>query len=263
MANGLKGKRALVTGGTSGIGRGIAEALADAGARVAINGFGAPDEIEALRADLSARSGEEALYHGADMSRPEEIGEMIETLAGAMGGIDILVNNAGIQHVAPLEDFPPEKWDAIIAVNLSAAFHTIRGTLGPMKARGWGRIVNIASAHSLIASPHKAAYIAAKHGLAGLTKTAALESAENGVTVNAVSPGFVLTPLVEAQIPDLARTRGISEESVVRDVILAGQPSRKFVEISEVAGTVAFLCSDAGAGITGANLSVDGGWTAQ
>jgi len=259
----LKRRRALVTGATSGIGRGIAEALADAGARVMINGFGDAGEIGALCADLSRRSGAAALHHGADMARPGDIADMLALAEAEMGGVDILVNNAGIQHVAPLESFPPERWDAVIAVNLSAAFHTISGLIGAMKERGWGRIVNIASAHSKVASPHKAAYVAAKHGLVGLTRTAALESAAAGVTVNAVSPGFVLTPLVEAQIPDLARTRGIGEDAVVRDVILAGQPSRRFVEIGEVAGTVLFLCSDAGAGITGANLSVDGGWTAQ
>ncbi len=259
----LTGKSALITGSTSGIGRGIAQALADQGANVMINGFGDAAEIEDLRQSLSRRSGTTVLYAPADMTRPAEIAAMVAQAEAAFGGVDILVNNAGIQFVSPIEDFPGDKWDAILAINLSSAFHTTKHALGGMKSRGWGRIVNLASAHSLVASPYKAAYVAAKHGLAGLTKTVALECAEEGVTVNAVSPGYVLTPLVEAQIPDTAAARGISEEAVKRDVILAAQPTKKFVGIEEVAATVAFLCSDAAAGITGSNISIDGGWTAK
>ena len=259
----LKGKSALITGSTSGIGRGIAEALADQGVNVMLNGFGDAAEIEVLRRDLEARSGAKALYSPADMTRPDQIEAMVQEVEAAFGGVDILVNNAGIQFVSPIEEFPSEKWDQIIAINLTSSFHTIKHALGGMKARGWGRIVNMASAHSLVASPYKAAYVAAKHGIAGLTKTVALECAEDGVTVNAVSPGYVLTPLVAAQIPDTAKARGITEDEVKRDVLLAAQPTKKFVGIDEVAGTVLFLCSDAAAGMTGSNLSIDGGWTAK
>ena len=259
----LKGKSALITGSTSGIGRGIAEALADQGVNVMLNGFGDAAEIEVLRRDLEARSGAKALYSPADMTRPDQIEAMVQEAEAAFGGVDILVNNAGIQFVSPIEEFPSEKWDQIIAINLTSSFHTIKHALGGMKARGWGRIVNMASAHSLVASPYKAAYVAAKHGIAGLTKTVALECAEDGVTVNAVSPGYVLTPLVAAQIPDTAKARGITEDEVKRDVLLAAQPTKKFVGIDEVAGTVLFLCSDAAAGMTGSNLSIDGGWTAK
>ncbi|MCB1367728.1 MAG: 3-hydroxybutyrate dehydrogenase [Rhodobacteraceae bacterium] len=259
----LKGKSALVTGSTSGIGRGIAEALADQGVNVMLNGFGDAGEIETLRADLQARSGGMALYSAADMTRPAEIADMVRDAEAAFGDIDILVNNAGIQFVSPIEDFPDDKWDAIIAINLTSAFHTIKHIVPGMKTRGWGRVINLASAHSLVASPFKAAYVAAKHGIAGLTKTVALECAEAGITVNAISPGYVLTPLVQAQIPDTARARGITEDEVKRDVLLAAQPTKKFVGIDEVAGTALFLCSDAAANITGANISIDGGWTAK
>lgn len=258
----LSGKGAVVTGSTSGIGLGIATALADAGANVMLNGFGEPDAIEASRRDLQGR-GVTALHHGADMSKPDEIGQMMEAAIAAFGACDIVVNNAGIQHVAPVEEFPAEKWDAILAINLSSAFHTTRHALGPMKARGWGRIVNIASAHALVASPNKAAYVAAKHGIAGLTKTVALEAATHGVTVNAICPGYVWTPLVERQIPDTAKARGMSEEEVMRDVLLAAQPTKAFVTVEQVAALALYLCSDAAAAITGAMLSVDGGWTAQ
>lgn len=262
MSN-LRGKSAIVTGSTSGIGRGVAEALADQGVNVLLNGFGDAAEIENLRADLEARSGGKAQYSAADMSKPDEIEAMVAQAKAAFGSVDILVNNAGIQFVSPIEEFPTDKWNAIIAINLSSAYHTTKHVLGGMKAQGWGRIVNVASAHSLVASPYKAAYVAAKHGIAGLTKTVALECAEDGVTVNAVSPGYVLTPLVAAQIPDTAKARGITEEEVKRDVLLAAQPTKKFVGIDEVAGTVLFLLSDAASGMTGANLSLDGGWTAK
>jgi 3-hydroxybutyrate dehydrogenase len=259
----LNGKAALVTGSTSGIGLGIAEALAKAGASVVLNGFGDAAEIERLRSDLAKRHGVKVLYQGADMSRPEAIGQMMRAAAEALGALDIVVNNAGIQHVSPVEDFPVEKWDAILAINLSAAFHTTRLALPAMKKKGWGRVINIASAHALVASPFKAAYVAAKHGIAGLTKTVALEAAEAGVTANAICPGYVWTPLVEKQIPDTARSRGISEEQVKRDVLLAAQPTKKFVTVEEVAGLALFLCSEAAASITGAIVPLDGGWTAH
>lgn len=259
----LQGKAALVTGSTSGIGLGIAEALAGAGAHIVLNGFGDPAEIERLRSDLAERHGVKVLYQGADMSRPEAIGQMMRAAAEAFGGLDVVVNNAGIQHVAPVEEFPVAKWDAILAINLSAAFHTTRLALPAMKRKGWGRIVNIASAHALVASPFKAAYVAAKHGIAGLTKTVALEAAEAGVTANAICPGYVWTPLVEKQIPDTARSRGISEEQVKRDVLLAAQPTKKFVTVQEVAALALFLCSDGAASITGAIVPLDGGWTAH
>jgi len=259
----LKGKAALVTGSTSGIGLGIAEAFAREGANIVLNGFGDPAEIERLRGDLAKRHGVKVLYQGADMSRPEAIGQMMQVAAEAFGGLDVVVNNAGIQHVAPVEEFPVAKWDAILAINLSAAFHTTRLALPGMKQKGWGRIVNIASAHALVASPFKAAYVAAKHGIAGLTKTVALEAAEAGVTVNAICPGYVWTPLVEKQIPDTARSRGISEEQVKRDVLLAAQPTKKFVTVEEVAALALFLCSDGAASITGAIVPLDGGWTAH
>jgi 3-hydroxybutyrate dehydrogenase len=263
MAGQLKGRTALVTGSTSGIGRGIAEALAARGANIVLNGFGDAGEIEALRTRLAREHGVSVRYDGADMSRPEEIAAMVVRAVKESGGIDILVNNAGIQHVAPTEEFPPEKWDAILAINLSASFHTIRHALPAMKQRKWGRIINIASAHALVASPYKSAYVAAKHGVAGLTKTVALEAAAFGVTVNAICPGYVLTPLVEKQIPDTARARGITEEQVVKDVLLAAQPTRQFVTIEQVASLAAYLASDEAASITGAILSIDGGWTAQ
>ncbi len=259
----FKGKTALVTGSTSGIGLGIAEAFAASGANLVINGFGDAAEIVRLRSDLAQRHGVEVIYDGADMSRPDQIEAMIKRAIEAFGAVDILVNNAGIQHVAPVDDFPLAKWDAIIAINLSSNFHTIRAAVPGMKRRGWGRIVNVASAHALVASPFKSAYVAAKHGIAGLTKTVALEVAEQGITVNAICPGYVLTPLVRKQIPDTARARGISEEEVVRNVLLAAQPTRKFVTVEQVASFATFLASDAAASITGAVLPIEGGWTAH
>jgi 3-hydroxybutyrate dehydrogenase len=256
-------KTALVTGSTSGIGLGIAGALAAAGHNVMLNGFGDAGAIESLRSRLAADHGVDVRHDGADMAQPAAIAAMMERAIAAFGAVDILVNNAGIQHVAAVDEFPPEKWDAIIAINLSSAFHTTRFALPAMKARGWGRIVNVASAHALIASPFKSAYVAAKHGLAGFTKSVALEVATQGITVNAICPGYVKTPLVEAQIPAQARTRGISEEDVVQKIMLAGQPTRRFIGIDEVAALAAFLASDAAKSITGAMLSIDGGWTAQ
>ena len=258
-----KGKTAIVTGSTSGIGLGIAEAMAGAGMNVMLNGFGDAAEIEAARADLSARHDVKVGYHGADMTKPEEIADLVSAATTDLGPIDAVVNNAGIQNVAPIEDFPVEKWDAILAINLTSAFHTIRHTLPGMKARRWGRIINLASAHGLVASPFKSAYVAAKHGMLGLTKTVALEAAEFGVTCNAICPGYVLTPLVEKQIPDTAQARGISEEAVVRDVLLDAQATKQFVTVEQLGALAVFLCSDAAAQITGAALPVDGGWTAH
>ncbi len=259
----LKGKTALVTGSTSGIGLGIAQALAQSGANLVINGFGNVMDIERLRAGLASEHGVQVVYSPADMSKAGSIQTMMSLAHTALGGVDILVNNAGIQHVAPIDEFPLEKWDAIIAINLSAAFHTTRLALPHMKQKGWGRVINIASAHALVASPFKSAYVAAKHGIVGLTKTVALEVAEQGITVNAVCPGYVLTPLVEKQIPDTAKARGLSEEQVRRDVLLASQPTKKFVTVEEVAGLTAFLCSAAANSITGAVLPIEGGWTAH
>jgi 3-hydroxybutyrate dehydrogenase len=259
----LKNRTALVTGSTSGIGAAIADQLAAQGANVILNGFGAADTIERLRADLAARHGVTVRYDGADLSRADAIEALLGRALAEFGVIDILVNNAGIQHVAPVEEFPPEQWDAILALNLTAAFHTTRLALPAMKAHHWGRIVNIASAHALVASPYKSAYVAAKHGIAGLTKTVALETATHGITVNAVCPGYVLTPLVEKQIPETARARGLTPEQVIRDVLLAAQPTKRFVTVDEVAALTVFLCSPAAASITGAVLPVDGGWTAQ
>jgi 3-hydroxybutyrate dehydrogenase len=259
----LEGETAIVTGSTSGIGLGIARALAKRGANVVLNGFGDAGEIEIVRASLAMENEVEVAYDGADMSRPEAIVRMIEGAAAHFGRIDILVNNAGIQHVSPIEEFPPAKWDAILAINLSAAFHTTRAVLAGMKARRWGRIVNIASAHALVASPFKSAYVAAKHGVLGLTKVTALEGAEHGITCNAVCPGYVWTPLVEKQIDDQARSHGIPREQVIRDVLLAKQPTKRFVTVEEIGALTAFLCSDAAASITGTALPVDGGWTAH
>jgi 3-hydroxybutyrate dehydrogenase len=259
----LKGKTAIVTGSTSGIGLGIADALAAAGSSVVLNGFGDAKEIDTLRTELGRTHGVAVVYHPADMSRPDAVEAMIADTEREFGAVDILVNNAGIQHVAPIEEFPVEKWNAIIAINLSAAFHSIRHALPGMKKRGWGRIINVASAHALVASPFKSAYVAAKHGIAGLIKTVALEVAEHGITANAICPGYVLTPLVEHQIPDTAKARGITEEQVVRDVLLAAQPTKEFVTTGEVAALAVFLASDAAKSITGAILPVDGGWTAH
>jgi 3-hydroxybutyrate dehydrogenase len=259
----LKGKNAIVTGSTSGIGLGIARALARDGANVVLNGFGEPKDIEAERAAIEKEFGVKAIYSGADMTKPAEIAGMVKSAETTFGSVDVLVNNAGIQHVAPIEDFLIEKWDQIIAINLSSAFHAIRAAVPGMKARRWGRIISTASAHSLVASPFKAAYISAKHGLAGLTKTVALELATSGITCNCISPGYVWTPLVARQIPDQMKTRNMTEEQVKRDVLLAAQPTKEFVTVEQVASLALYLTSDAAASITGANLSIDGGWTAQ
>ena len=256
-------KLALITGSTSGIGLGIAKNFASKGINVVLNGFGDPTAIEEIRSNLSKEYGVEVRYSNADMSKVDEIEAMIKTIEDEFGAVDILVNNAGIQHVSPVEDFPAEKWNAIIAINLSASFHTIRAALPKMKAKGWGRIINIASAHALVASPYKSAYVAAKHGIAGLTKTVALETATFGVTMNAICPGYVWTPLVEKQIPDTAKTRGITEELVTNDVMLHSQPTKKFVTIDQVAALAHYLVSDDAASVTGAMIPIDGGWTAQ
>ena len=256
-------RNAIVTGSTSGIGLGIAEALAGAGINVMLNGFGNADKIEATRAGLAERCGVTVAYNGADMTKPEEIADLVAETEKALGPVDIVVNNAGIQHVEPVEDFPVAKWDAIIAINLSSAFHTARLTFAGMKERGWGRVINLASAHGLVASPFKTAYVSAKHGMLGLTKVLALEGAEFGVTANAICPGYVLTPLVEKQIPDTAKARGISEEEVISQVMLGPQPTKQFVKTEEIGALAVFLCSDAAASITGASLPIDGGWTAQ
>jgi len=259
----LKGKSAIVTGSTSGIGLGIAQALAEQGANVMLNGFGHADEIKSIRKRLEQEHRVSVVYSGADMLRPAQIHTMVAEAAQIFGSLDIVVNNAGIQHVAPVDEFPPDKWDAILAVNLSSAFHTIRAALPGMKTRGWGRIVNIASAHGLVASPFKSAYIAAKHGLVGLTKTVALETAGKGVTCNAICPGYVRTPLVEKQIDDQAKVHNIPRDEVIARIILERQPSKAFVKTEEVAALTLYLCSDAAASITGAAISIDGGWTAQ
>jgi 3-hydroxybutyrate dehydrogenase len=259
----LQGKTAVVTGSTSGIGLAIARAYAQQGANIVINGFGKPDEIEAERAGIEADFGVIARYSPADMAHGGAIAAMIEQAESEFGSVDILVNNAGIQFVSAIEEFPVEKWDAIIAINLSAAFHSIRAALPGMKARKFGRIINTASAHALVASPFKSAYVAAKHGIAGLTKTVALEAATFGVTVNAICPGYVWTPLVEKQVPETMAARGLTREQVINDVLLHAQPTKQFVTSEEVAGLAVFLASDAAKSITGVILPIDGGWTAQ
>ena len=259
----LAGKTAIVTGSTSGIGLGIAHAFAEAGMHVMLNGFGDKAEIEKTRMDLEESCHIKTAYSAADMSKPADIAGMVEDARRLLGKVDVLVNNAGIQHVETIETFPIAKWDAIIAIDLSSAFHAMRAVVPEMKARRWGRIINIASAHGLVASPFKSAYVAAKHGLLGLTKTVALETAEHGITVNAICPGYVLTPLVRKQIPETAKARGISEEQVVRDVLLHAQPTRRFVTTEQVRALALFLCSDAAASMTGTALPIEGGWTAQ
>ncbi|MEL6060856.1 MULTISPECIES: 3-hydroxybutyrate dehydrogenase [unclassified Methylobacterium] len=259
----LKTRTALVTGSTSGIGLAIARAFAAEGANIVLNGFGKPEEIEQARTTIETEFGVRALYSGADMSKSDEIGAMVRDAQECFGSVDVLVNNAGIQFVSPIEEFPAEKWEQIIAINLSSAFHAMHAAIPGMKARGWGRIINTASAHSLVASPFKSAYVAAKHGIAGLTKTAALELAPHKVTVNCISPGYVWTPLVEAQIPDTMKARGLTKEQVIEEVLLKAQPTKEFVTVDQVAALAVFLCSDAASQITGANISMDGGWTAQ
>ena len=258
----LKGKSAIVTGSTSGIGLAIARVLAAQGAAVMLNGFGEADAIGEIRDALSGLSGATVLHDPADMARPDEIAAMVARAADQLGGPDIVVNNAGVQFVSPIADFPPERWDAIMAINLSAPFHLMRAAVPLMRRRGWGRIISTASAHSLVASPNKSAYVAAKHGLAGLTKTVALETATDGITVNCISPGYVWTPLVEQQIPDTMKARGLTREQVIDDVLLAAQPTKQFVTPEQIAAFALFLCRDEAAAITGANLTADGGWTA-
>ncbi|WP_267435655.1 3-hydroxybutyrate dehydrogenase [Sphingomonas sp. GM_Shp_1] len=259
----LKGKTAVISGSTSGIGLAYAKALAAEGARVVLNGFGDADAIETERAALETLSGATAFYDPADMTKPEQIAAMIERAVAETGSVDIVINNAGIQHVAPITEFPVEKWDAIIAINLSSAWHMMRAAIPHMRQKGWGRIITTASAHSLVASPNKSAYVAAKHGVVGITKTVALEVATDGITANCISPGYVWTPLVENQIPDTMKARGMSREQVIDEVLLKAQPTKEFVTIEQVAALALFLCRDEAKSITGANLSVDGGWTAQ
>jgi len=259
---GLQGKSAVVTGSTSGIGLAYARALAKEGANVLLNGFGEASAIEKERAGIESEFRVKAVYSAADMTKPDEIAGMVRDAEAAFGGVDILINNAGVQHVSPIEEFPLDKWDQIIAINLSAAFHAMRAAIPGMKARRWGRIISTASAHSLVASPFKSAYVTAKHGLLGLTKTAALELATHKVTVNAISPGYVWTPLVERQIPDTMKARNMTKEQVMNDVMLQAQPTKEFVTVDQVAAVAVFLCSDAASQITGTNISVDGGWTA-
>jgi 3-hydroxybutyrate dehydrogenase len=263
MTGALTGKTALITGSTSGIGLGIAQAFANAGANVALNGFGDMAEIEKTRAMIVQSTGVQVAYDGANLAKVEEVARMIERMEMVFGHIDILVNNAGIQFVSPLETFPAERWDSIIALNLSAVFHATKAVFAGMKARGYGRIINVASAHGLVASPFKAAYVAAKHGVVGLTKVIALEGAEHGVTANAICPGYVWTPLVEKQIDDQAKAHNISREEVVRDVLLAQQPNKRFATVEEMGALAVFLASPAAQSITGAALPVDGGWTAH
>jgi 3-hydroxybutyrate dehydrogenase len=259
----LKSRNAVITGSTSGIGLAYAKALAGAGANVMINGFGKPEDIEKERSAIEHDFGVTALYSPADMTKPDEIKGMIDEAISKLGSVDILINNAGIQYVAPIEDFPIEKWDQILAINLSAAFHAIRAAVPGMKAKGWGRIISTASAHSLVASPFKSAYVTAKHGIAGLTKTVALEVATHKITANCISPGYVWTPLVENQIPDTMKARNLTRDQVINDVLLESQPTKEFVTPEQVAALALFLCSDDAAQINGANLSIDGGWTAE
>ncbi len=254
---------AIITGSTSGIGLGLAHALAGEGMNVTLNGLESPDEAEPIRAEIESTYGVQARYSDANMLEPEQIAAMVQETEKAVGSVDVLINNAGIQHVAPIEEFPGKKWEAIIGINLSSAFYATQAAIPGMRQRGWGRIINMGSAHSLVASPDKSAYVAAKHGLTGLTKTVALETAQDGITVNTICPGYVKTPLVEGQIPDTAKARGISEEEVVRDVILDAQPTKEFVETEQIGALAVFLCSNAAASITGAALPMDGGWTAQ
>jgi 3-hydroxybutyrate dehydrogenase len=259
----LAGKTAIVTGSTSGIGLGIARALASAGIHIMFNGLGGKTEVQKIRADLEETCGIKTAYSPADMSKPDEIVHLVEEACAAFGKVDVLVNNAGIQHVEAIESFPVAKWDAIIAIDLSAAFHAMRAVVPGMKARKWGRIINVASAHGLVASPFKSAYVAAKHGVVGLTKAVALETAEHGITANTICPGYVLTPLVQQQIPQTAKARGLTEAQVVRDVLLHAQPTREFVTTEQIGALSVFLCSESAASITGAALPIEGGWTAQ
>jgi 3-hydroxybutyrate dehydrogenase len=259
----LTGKTAIVTGSTSGIGQAIARALSSAGCNVMLNGLGDAGEIEKERAQMEKDSGVRIGYHGADMTKPDQIEDLIKQTKAQFGSVDIIVNNAGIQHVAPIDEFPPEKWDQIIAINLTSAFHMTRFALPLMKEAGWGRVVNIASAHALVASPFKSAYVAAKHGIAGMTKSVALEVAEKNITVNAICPGYVKTPLVENQIADTAKARGMSEQQVISDVILGAQPTKKFTTVEQIGDLCVFLCSDSAENITGSMLQIDGGWVAK
>ena len=257
----LKNKTAIITGSTSGIGLGIAKGLATEGVNIVLNGFGDTESIEEIRLEIESM-GVNCIYNNADMTKPGEITAMVNKAIEQFGAVDILVNNAGIQHVSPVEEFPPEKWDAIIAINMSSTFHATRAVIPYMKKQGWGRIINIASAHGLVASPYKSAYVTAKHGVLGFNKAIALEVAQDNITSNAICPGYVLTPLVEAQIPNTAKTRGITEEEVKHDVLLAAQWTKKFVTVEQIAGTALFLCSDYAENITGTHISIDGGWTA-
>jgi 3-hydroxybutyrate dehydrogenase len=259
----LASKTALVTGSTSGIGLAMARAFAKEGANVVLNGFGKPEDIETTRTAIESEFGVKAAHSPADLTKPDETEAMVALAVERFGSVDVLVNNAGMQFVSPVEEFPREKWDLIIALNLSAAFFAMKAAIPHMKKAGWGRIISTASAHSIVASPFKSAYVAAKHGIVGLSKTAALELAKDKITVNCISPGYVWTPLVEAQIPDTMKARGMTKEQVMNDVLLAAQPTKEFVTVDQVAAVAVFLCSDGAANITGANLSVDGGWTAE
>jgi 3-hydroxybutyrate dehydrogenase len=259
----LLGKSAIVTGSTSGIGLGVARAFAACGMNVLLNGFGDRAEIDRVVAEMADTYRVKTAYSAADMSRPDDIARMVDETTETFGTVDVLVNNAGIQHVEAVETFPIEKWNSLIAINLSAAFHAIRAAVAGMKTRGFGRIINVASAHALVASPFKSAYVSSKHGIVGLTKTVALETAEHGITVNAICPGYVLTPLVEKQIPETAKARGLTEEQVIRDVLLHAQPTRQFVTTEEIGALAVFLCTRSARSITGAAIPVEGGWTAQ